>query len=298
MKFVLIATFCGASLMAANVPPPAVDLPAPGAGKVATAVFAGGQFWGTEAVFERLKGVIAVMAGYAGGKAEDAQESKVVTGKTKHVEAVQIAYDPCADLVRQADAGILRGGARPRADRPPGARPRIAISLCDLLQHGCDRSRWRRRTSARSNARMRFTIRLRRRSRCSRASFPAEDHHQHYVQRNPNDPYVVQNDAPRLKALRRAVPRSSEAVTMDPLLERGIALFNHGEYFECHEVLEAAWTPERGPRRFFLQSLIHMAVGFYHSERGNPKGARGNYAKACANSRRTCRPANASIPRG
>jgi predicted metal-dependent hydrolase len=60
---------------------------------------------------------------------------------------------------------------------------------------------------------------------------------------------------------------------MDPLLERGIALFNHGEYFECHEVLEEAWTPERGERRLFLQSLIHMAVGFYHSERGNPTGA-------------------------
>lgn len=60
---------------------------------------------------------------------------------------------------------------------------------------------------------------------------------------------------------------------MDPLLERGIALFNHGEYFECHEVLEAAWTPERGPRRLFLQALIHMAVGFYHSERNNHTGA-------------------------
>jgi predicted metal-dependent hydrolase len=60
---------------------------------------------------------------------------------------------------------------------------------------------------------------------------------------------------------------------MDPLLERGIALFNHGEYFECHEVLEEAWTPERGPRRLFLQALIHMAVGFYHNRRDNPAGA-------------------------
>jgi hypothetical protein len=60
---------------------------------------------------------------------------------------------------------------------------------------------------------------------------------------------------------------------MDPSLERGIALFNHGEFFECHEVLEAAWTPERGPRRLFLQSLIHMAVGFYHDQRGNSPGA-------------------------
>src|SRR5690348_3208447 len=60
---------------------------------------------------------------------------------------------------------------------------------------------------------------------------------------------------------------------MDPLVERGIQLFNEGAFFECHEVLEAVWTPERGPRRLFLQSLIHVAVGFYHSTRGNPVGA-------------------------
>jgi predicted metal-dependent hydrolase len=61
---------------------------------------------------------------------------------------------------------------------------------------------------------------------------------------------------------------------MEKLLKDGIHLFNHGEFFECHEVLELAWTPERGPRRLFLQSLIHMAVGLYHAERGNPTGAR------------------------
>ena len=54
---------------------------------------------------------------------------------------------------------------------------------------------------------------------------------------------------------------------MDPLLERGIALFNRGEYFDCHEVLEEVWTSERGRRRLFLQSLIHVAVGFYHDQR-------------------------------
>lgn len=60
---------------------------------------------------------------------------------------------------------------------------------------------------------------------------------------------------------------------MDALLDRGIHLFNRGEFFACHEVLEEAWTPERGPRRLFLQALIHIAVGFYHHGRGNPVGA-------------------------
>ncbi|HEX3748106.1 MAG TPA: DUF309 domain-containing protein [Bryobacteraceae bacterium] len=54
---------------------------------------------------------------------------------------------------------------------------------------------------------------------------------------------------------------------------RGVELFNRGAYFECHEVWEEAWTPERGVRRLFLQSLIHMAVGFYHHTRGNRDGA-------------------------
>ena len=60
---------------------------------------------------------------------------------------------------------------------------------------------------------------------------------------------------------------------MDPLLARGISLFNEGAWFECHEVLEEAWTPERGPRRLFLQGLIHVAVGLYHHSRDNPVGA-------------------------
>jgi predicted metal-dependent hydrolase len=60
---------------------------------------------------------------------------------------------------------------------------------------------------------------------------------------------------------------------MDHVLQTGIRLFNEAQFFECHEVLEEAWTPERGPRRLFLQSLIHFAVALYHAERGNSVGA-------------------------
>ncbi len=67
---------------------------------------------------------------------------------------------------------------------------------------------------------------------------------------------------------------------MERLLREGLALFNRGDYFECHEVLELAWTPERGPRRNFLQGLIHVAVGLYHHERCNPVGAHRQLHKA------------------
>ena len=66
---------------------------------------------------------------------------------------------------------------------------------------------------------------------------------------------------------------------MDDLLRRGIDLFNRREFFECHEVLEEAWTPERGPRRLFLQAVIHIAVGCYHIQRGNSAGAIGQLRK-------------------
>jgi predicted metal-dependent hydrolase len=66
---------------------------------------------------------------------------------------------------------------------------------------------------------------------------------------------------------------------MDELLQKGITLFNNCEFFQCHEVLEEAWTKEVGPRRLFLQALIHLAVGFYHCERRNPAGARSQLKK-------------------
>lgn len=56
-------------------------------------------------------------------------------------------------------------------------------------------------------------------------------------------------------------------------LQQGVDLFNRCAFFQCHEALEEIWTPERGPRRLFLQSLIHIAVAFYHVQRGNPVGA-------------------------
>jgi len=67
------------------------------------------------------------------------------------------------------------------------------------------------------------------------------------------------------------VPRAPTEVSHP--LRHGIDLFNRGAFFECHEALEEIWTPARGPRRLFLQSIIHIAVAFYHVQRGNQAGA-------------------------
>ena len=61
---------------------------------------------------------------------------------------------------------------------------------------------------------------------------------------------------------------------LDPreLFQKGIDLFNAEEFFECHEVLEEVWTHSQQPDRWFLQALIHFAVGFYHHSQGNRNG--------------------------
>jgi predicted metal-dependent hydrolase len=60
----------------------------------------------------------------------------------------------------------------------------------------------------------------------------------------------------------------------------GLQLFNDGEFFECHEVLEDLWRPTQGPRRLFLQAVIHFAVALYHYQRSNPAGARRQLRKS------------------
>ncbi len=60
---------------------------------------------------------------------------------------------------------------------------------------------------------------------------------------------------------------------MQSLLEEGVRRFNEGQFFAAHEIWEEAWTPARGPQRLFLQALIHLAVGFHHTQRHNREGA-------------------------
>ncbi len=74
--------------------------------------------------------------------------------------------------------------------------------------------------------------------------------------------------------------RHGDNLLCDARYREGIALFNHAHFLECHEVLEAIWTLERGPRRMFLQSLIHFAVAFHHYSTGNTDGARRQFSKA------------------
>src|SRR5436189_1015048 len=88
-------TACGmATASVTAIPDPVLDAPLTSARGEQTAVLAGGCFWGVEAVFEHVKGVIKVTSGYSGGSASTAQYETVSTGETGHAESVRIIYDP------------------------------------------------------------------------------------------------------------------------------------------------------------------------------------------------------------
>src|ERR1700756_595616 len=90
--------FGGASCNSSNevvaLPDPAVDNPLAAAKAQETAVIAGGCFWGIQAVFERLKGVLRSTSGYSGGAANTATYEKVCSGRTGHAESVEVVFDP------------------------------------------------------------------------------------------------------------------------------------------------------------------------------------------------------------
>jgi peptide-methionine (S)-S-oxide reductase len=196
---------CAANLTAANVPALATDLPSPGAGNVATAVLSGGCFWGVEAVYERLTGVIDVVAGYAGGKAADAQYEKVETGRTGHAESVQITYDPSQisyGKLLQVFFAVVHDPTE--IDRQgPDFRPQYR----SVIFYSSDAQKKVAQAYIAQIERARvFSDPIATRVSVLPGFFPAEESHQHFIQRNPGNPYAVQNDLPKLRALAKQFP--------------------------------------------------------------------------------------------
>src|SRR5512147_2205382 len=94
LAFTVSFLACTAQAAAPKVPPAATDVPLAAKSGEQKAVFAGGCFWGTQAVFERIKGVVKTTAGYAGGSAATATYPQVTTETTGHAESVEVVYDP------------------------------------------------------------------------------------------------------------------------------------------------------------------------------------------------------------
>ena len=113
-------------LLPVAAPAPALDETS--TATTATAVFAGGCFWGVQAVYQHIDGVLSAVSGYSGGAADTAHYNMIGTGTTGHAEAVEVVYDPPGDLIWRDPPDLFLGGAQPDQAEPAGAGRRHAAT--------------------------------------------------------------------------------------------------------------------------------------------------------------------------
>ena len=184
------------------IPAAKVDVPAtPG---LQTAVFAGGCFWGVEAVFEQVKGVRQVVSGYAGGAKGTATYDQVSTETTGHAEAVRITYDPrqvsYATLLRVFFSIAHDPTQLNRQGPDTGPSYRSAIFPQNPHQAAVARAYIGQLGAARTFGKPIVT------KVETGAFFPAEAYHQRFYQRNPGHPYIVMWDKPKVAGFRAGFP--------------------------------------------------------------------------------------------
>jgi peptide-methionine (S)-S-oxide reductase len=186
------------------VPIPAAAQDVPKAPGTQTAVLAGGCFWGMEAVFEHVKGVRSVTAGYAGGTAGTATYDQVSSETTGHAEAIRIVYDPAqisyATLLRVYFSIAHDPTQLNRQDPDSGTSYRSAIFPQDPSQRAVAAAYIVQLGKAHAFPRPIVT-----KLEAGRF-FPAEAYHQNFFDRNPNHPYIVRWDKPKLAAFKAGFP--------------------------------------------------------------------------------------------
>ena len=184
------------------VPMSAVD--AAPTGSRATAVLAGGCFWGMEAVFSHLNGVVAVSSGYAGGSAADATYDKVSTETTRHAEAIRVTYDPrkisYATLLRVYFSVAHDPTQLNRQGPDSGTSYRSAI-----FAQTPDQARVARAYIAQIGKSGVWGAPVVTRIEAG-GFFSAEAYHQDFAFKNPNHGYIQRWDAPKVAALKRTFP--------------------------------------------------------------------------------------------
>ena len=172
-----------------------------------TAVLAGGCFWGVEAVFEHVKGVRSVIAGYAGGEAATASYERVGTGRTGHAEAVQVVFEPqtisYAEVLRIFFSVAHDPTQLNRQGPDIGSQYRSAIFYADESQREMANGYIMQLSQAHL-----FRTPIVTSVDALHGFYPAESHHQDFIARNPTDPYVVVNDLPKILHLKRLFPES------------------------------------------------------------------------------------------
>jgi peptide-methionine (S)-S-oxide reductase len=206
LSSLIAATACNAKAApAAAVPAPALDTPRASAPGQQTIVLSGGCFWGVQAVFQHVKGVLSATSGYAGGSAKTAEYEIVSTGETGHAESVQIVYDPSqityGELLRVFFSVAHDPTELNRQGPDEGTQYRSSIFFTND-----DQKRVAEAYIAQLDRAKVFPSPIVTKVEPLKAFYPAEAYHQNYAALHPNQPYIVYNDAPKVAHLREEFP--------------------------------------------------------------------------------------------
>jgi peptide-methionine (S)-S-oxide reductase len=205
LSIILLTAALAGGASRTKVPEPVTDIPIAMAKGKQTAVFAGGCFWGMEAVFEHLKGVSNVVSGYAGGDQSTANYEVVSSGKTRHAESVQITYDPSqisyGKLLKIYFAVAHDPTELNRQGPDIGSQYRSAIFFNNSEQQRVVSAYIEQLNKAHIFSKPIVTQLV-----PLKSFYAAEEYHQNFIARNPNYPYVVVNDLPKLSQLKAQFP--------------------------------------------------------------------------------------------
>jgi peptide-methionine (S)-S-oxide reductase len=176
------------------------------------AVFAGGCFWGVEAVFERLKGVSDSVSGYAGGSKWSAHYEIVSMGTTGHAESVEVTYDPSVITYGQLLKVFFSVAHDPtqlnRQGPDTGPQYRSSIFYTTDEQRQQALAYIQQLTDSKVFKRKIVTTVV-----PLEAFYPAEEYHQDFLDRNPTYPYIVINDLPKIEELKKLFPELVKPAT-------------------------------------------------------------------------------------
>jgi peptide-methionine (S)-S-oxide reductase len=194
----------GAVSAGASLPAPATDIAAASVKGPQTAVFAGGCFWGVEAVFRHVKGVNSSVSGYAGGT-RSADYEQVSTGETGHAESVKVTYDPTqvtyGELLRVFFSVAHDPTQLNRQGPDRGSQYRSAIFYTDDAQKRVALAYIEQLNNAKV-----FADPIVTQVAPLPAFYAAESYHQNYLAMHNTQPYIVIYDLPKLAALKQQFP--------------------------------------------------------------------------------------------
>jgi peptide-methionine (S)-S-oxide reductase len=187
------------------IPPAKVDAPRATAAGKETAVFAGGCFWGTQAVFERVKGVLQTTVGYAGGTAATATYQQVITERTGHAESVEVVYDPSRITYGELLRVFFSVAHDPTELNRQG--PDVGTSYRSAIFYSNDeQKRIAAAYISQLDAEKVFPKQIVTELTPLKGFYRAEEYHQDYALKNPTSAYIQICDVPKISALKQQFP--------------------------------------------------------------------------------------------